>query len=473
MRQRRDLKAEAKTIEHMMTHFPKNKYCLTCMHAKCPRVAHRKGAMSKHDKATKFGDWCTGDHLIFRSDASKGSNNERDCFMCLDKATNWLGAYPVYSKSADETRKAIRKFAGKQKIRFFYSDDAPEIKKACEDENIPHEVAPTGIKEANGLAETFVRIEIEGGRCELLQAGFPPCFWPYAIEHYAFSRCIQIINGDSAYNKRHKKGHFPGHKIPFGAAVRYVPAPKRTKGAEIPKMGPNTRVGVMLGYYLSPGGQWSKEYIVADLEQFVGMNFRVGKRVAIERPTTINWRPDVEPLDFPLKIEYDKAHNTLAGLQANPVAKKKEIEPQGIDRTSLAELSKGDSRPIGAINADMDAVPEEQQVTSVEEDAVALGPELATRSGDEPAQESDDVGGNVTPLSEPLNGSSQTQGKKGNKVRKSAGPSDHVASPPKPAEAPPAAQPPGATGDPGSPLPDGVTRTAGGDTIVHGEPVRK
>ena len=49
-------------VDHLMTHFPKNKYCPTCMEAKMCRVQHRKGAMGKHDKAKVFGDWCTADH---------------------------------------------------------------------------------------------------------------------------------------------------------------------------------------------------------------------------------------------------------------------------------------------------------------------------------------------------------------------------------------------------------------------------
>ena len=122
-----------------------------------------------------------------------------------------------------------------------------------------------------------------------------------------------MVNGDSAYNLRHKKGHFAGLRIPFGAKVTFKPQPVKQKGIDIPKMADNTKTGVFLGYYLAPGGKWTNEYIVADLEEFVGMDLRVGRKVKTQRiQKIVNW--DDKNVVFPLKAAYERANHTLEGL---------------------------------------------------------------------------------------------------------------------------------------------------------------
>ena len=313
-RRNRDLKAEAVSIWHLMTHFPKNKYCLTCQNAKCMRARHVTGAMSTGPVPKKFGDSCTADHIICRGDASAGYKGERDCVMLYDRATRWLSGVPVQTKAAKHAYKAITQFAGRQKIRFMHTDESKELIKACDDHGIVHETSPPGIPQSNGLAETMVRIEVEGGRCELSNAGFPPCFWPLAIQHFCFSRNIQLIDGDSSYNRRHKKGHFKGLVIPFGAQVEFRPIPFVEKDTNKPKFSDKAVPGVMLGYHLSPGGTWHGEYVVAALQEFVGMDLRVGGPVRTQRVKEVVFRPELAPLRFPFKAMYDQANKTLEGL---------------------------------------------------------------------------------------------------------------------------------------------------------------
>ena len=63
----------------------------------------------------------------------------------------------------------------------------------------------------------------EGAKALLSAAGLPPQFWPYAIRDYCFAENIRMIDGDSAWNKRFKKGHFRGPVIPFGCLVEGCP----------------------------------------------------------------------------------------------------------------------------------------------------------------------------------------------------------------------------------------------------------
>ena len=46
-RRRRDLKAEANSTRHLLTHTPFNKYCDACNYAKLQEKSHRKGAFQR------------------------------------------------------------------------------------------------------------------------------------------------------------------------------------------------------------------------------------------------------------------------------------------------------------------------------------------------------------------------------------------------------------------------------------------
>ena len=87
--------------------------------------------------------------------------------------------------------------------------------------------------------------------CGIVQSGFSAeTFWPESGEHFCFSSNIVIVNGDSAYNRRHKQGRFKGMLIPFWSLVDFMPQPD----TKVESMGPKTIPGVFIGYHLNPGG---------------------------------------------------------------------------------------------------------------------------------------------------------------------------------------------------------------------------
>ena len=89
----------------------------------------------------------------------------------------------------------------------------------------PH--ATPGVPKSNGLAERMVRRVKDGGRSNLIQSGLPYEWWPWAVTHHCAARNIQVVNGDSVYNKRHLQGHCRAYEVPFGAMVYYAPTPVR------------------------------------------------------------------------------------------------------------------------------------------------------------------------------------------------------------------------------------------------------
>jgi hypothetical protein len=73
----RDLKAEAVSREHLMTHMPKNKWCPACQRAKMQHKACRSGS-TLGPVPESFGDQVTADHIVSRSEASQGLTGEKN-----------------------------------------------------------------------------------------------------------------------------------------------------------------------------------------------------------------------------------------------------------------------------------------------------------------------------------------------------------------------------------------------------------
>ena len=95
-------------------------------------------------------------------------------------------------------------------------------------------------------------------------AGMDHKWWPWALQHFAFAHNIVLRDGDSPWNARHGDGHFKGRKLPLGCLVDFKPTPTAAKATL--KFEPKAVPGIFLGYYLSPGGKWPGDYLVASLE---------------------------------------------------------------------------------------------------------------------------------------------------------------------------------------------------------------
>ena len=166
---------------------------------------------------------------------------------------------------------ALVHFAGAERIKSVYSDCSREIAKAVKSISkapIPHLTSTPGMPATNGIAENKVKRSIVGTRSNLLQAGLPCCWWPYAGPHYAFCRNAQVRNGDSPWNRRHHKGHLEQKKLyPFGSQIFFMPSPIAKNQPH--KMAPRGIPGIVLGFQVLPGGgsgitntQWPQSTIL-------------------------------------------------------------------------------------------------------------------------------------------------------------------------------------------------------------------
>ena len=80
--------------------------------------------------------------------------------------------------------------------------------------------------------------------------------------HFCCARMCEVVDGDSSDNKLHKRGHFTGIRIPFGAIIEFLPIRKEHKHPGKQK----TRYGIFLGYHMQPGEFWSGTYMVGASE---------------------------------------------------------------------------------------------------------------------------------------------------------------------------------------------------------------
>ena len=69
------------------------------------------------------------------------------------------------------------------------------------------------------------------------------------MKAYSFAQNIDILGGDSAWNKGHNQGKFEGRSIPFGCLIDLKPQPDAAK--KLPKGAPDSVPGVFFGEGLS------------------------------------------------------------------------------------------------------------------------------------------------------------------------------------------------------------------------------
>ena len=255
---RRDLKKEAASIKHQLTHTPYNPYCTSCVRAKLTRRPARRVRKEPDKEPKKFGDLVNADHLIAHSEESAGLTGERDALVIVDRYSGYIDAFPLATKSADDAYGAVAEYFGTERPVdvYVWSDSAHELKRALIDLRIPHGKATPGRHQANGFCERTVRAVIDGARAGLEHAGLPSCFWVFAIRHWCFQHNVEVTDGDSPWNRRHGQGQFQGPLLPFGCTVDFLAKAETVKA--LPKFEPRASVGIFVGYHLQPGGQWKK-----------------------------------------------------------------------------------------------------------------------------------------------------------------------------------------------------------------------
>ena len=230
----------------------------------------RRRRGKKHTiEAHKFGDSVTGDHLISSGVSSNGIDGEVVGFLLRDHATKLKTLYPAATKSAKECEIALKRFQGlmfNNRILHLHTDGAPEIVKAGKSLRTCHGTSTPNRSATNGIAEREIRDVLEGTRTLLEHSGLPASYWPYASRSFCHHANIRMVEGDSAWKRRHKQGHFQGEIIPFGALIDFRPL--KPILSMFPKFETRPLPGIFLGYHLMSGERFYGDYLVAPLVDF-------------------------------------------------------------------------------------------------------------------------------------------------------------------------------------------------------------
>ena len=111
----------------------------------------------------------------------------RDGLLLKDTGTNWSDLRATSDKSAAESQRVMREFAGRQKVSEFYSDCSRELKAAAKAEQCPHALDTPHRPSSRGAIERELQLILESSRCSLNQSGLPLSWWPIAARYHSMA----------------------------------------------------------------------------------------------------------------------------------------------------------------------------------------------------------------------------------------------------------------------------------------------
>jgi hypothetical protein len=137
-----------------------------------------------------FGDRTTGDYLLQRrsevqnamsigdtENPSSGSTaaaafddypNANCAAVFFDVGTDWNTCSPRAGRSTDETELAAQQFKGTEPIIVFYSDGAPELKRAMLELHVMNPNSSPARPDRNGMAEGWIKKSKGTTRCSMI-----------------------------------------------------------------------------------------------------------------------------------------------------------------------------------------------------------------------------------------------------------------------------------------------------------------
>ena len=116
-----------------------------------------------------------------------------------------LNNYPAATETAKECEIAFN-----NRILHLYTGGAPEMVKASKSLRTCHDISTPYRSATNGIAGREIRNVLEGTRMLLEHSGLPTSYWPYASRCFCHHADIRMVEGDSAWKRRHKQEHFKG-----------------------------------------------------------------------------------------------------------------------------------------------------------------------------------------------------------------------------------------------------------------------
>ena len=347
---------------------------------------------TKKKKKKKSSSMAPAEEAIHNTDAddlptrSLGIGGYRyGIVLCKVMEDHWT-FQPLKTMDSKEAERIFREFCGQIgrtdeksiKLLTVYCDAHASLRAVCTEYGLSVAHPPPGRPQANSEIERRIGVALNGLRAYLAQAGLPNCFWPLAGHCYSVNYCAKPKRpgAKSSYeeitgNKFNMKDS--GRTFIFGELVFFKPAPT----IEVTeKPGSTLQPGVFLDYYMNWRGEFTGQYIVCPLEDFVGTSLyhraeaksfklRLHRTEVCRLPTNLPETP-VSEMDlpiFPLRRKFHEQNNTLEGLEQTKTLTGNKMgdptkdldmarcpEPKPDDTTAIADEVKLDD-PLYKYNA--------------------------------------------------------------------------------------------------------------------------
>ena len=272
------LKKEATSLEHLLTHYPKNPYCPLCHIAKdtAMRVSHVKDGKSddKIDPPKQpFEQLATDDVILAKGSEHFGTGigGVKTHHVVRDLYSGARIAYPLSKRDVESHAKNFRHFVGLKANELathtlIKMDEAQELEQAAHQVGFVPETSLPNRWPHNALLERDIREEKECCRVVHLQSGLPYEYhtysYPYACLSMTFDR-PSIVDPERTQWEALTREKFDGKRLCFGQLVYY-----RKKHPTKRTLEPNMAPGLFLGWRIDSGFRYRYVVRILDYQEF-------------------------------------------------------------------------------------------------------------------------------------------------------------------------------------------------------------
>ena len=306
------LKKEATSIEHLLTHYPKNPYCFLCHIAKdtAMRVSHVKDGKSddKIDPPKQaFEQLATDDVILTKGSEHFGTGigGVKTHHVIRDLYSGAQMTYPMSKRDTEAHAKNFRHFvglrAGELAVRTLIKmEEAQELEQAAHQVGFIPETSLPNRWPHNALLERDVREEKECCRVVHLQSGLPYEYhtysYPYACLSMSFDR-PSIADPEKIQWEALTREKFDGKRLCFGQLVYY-----RKKHPTKRTLEPNMAPGLFLGWRIDSGFRYRYVTRILDYQEYRTK----GSSIVVDVPEPELYLTDAAPT-FPVGFSRHQA----------------------------------------------------------------------------------------------------------------------------------------------------------------------
>ncbi|CAE6928711.1 GIP [Symbiodinium sp. CCMP2592] len=278
---------EAQSLQHRLTHMPKNPYCDVCSRS---RMLKKRTARTRYakcddelDPVEEFGQRIAADFIIVHKDAK---STETVVLTVRDEATGYIRAFPLVSRHEDGVVRSLLSFLGRRASGpcvLFKSDNARELLAACATLGFTSEPSLERRWPHNSVLEREIRTIEECTRALHIAAGFQlhSGLWVHTVRYAAHTINLfhPAVGIEGCRYANAIGSEFGGMKLQLGQLVYY-----RLDPANREKFQASAAPGVFAGWRFDSGPSSFREvYYVLDYGKLKNREPGYEKAISVPR----------------------------------------------------------------------------------------------------------------------------------------------------------------------------------------------